>query len=335
MKLKFLGAAITLTLLGTAQAQTANVTLYGRLDTALESIRISGATSGAASRSINLVSNDGSRWGLRGSEDLGGGLSAIFRLEGGFASDTGAITQGGVLFGRRAWVGLNSAALGSVTVGRNTEPMDDNSYLFDPFQTAGNAAQYQVVAYPTRINNSLKYITPTLGGFIGSVIYGLHEQPSGSPKIGEYFGASADFFNGPIGASLSYGEDKNTATSKRQRTFAGLSYNFGVVKPMAYYFQNTETGKAKRSAWSVGAVVPMGAGEFRASYTDLKQATAKANSLGLGYWYNMSKRTALYGSLAINKNNASSTLLTITPSFVGVTAGEDLRGLSFGMRHNF
>ena len=121
MKKTLLAAALLAGFAGVAQAET-SVTLYGIIDTGLGYNKISGAgdaRNGSKFGMINGVQN-GSRWGLRGSEDLGDGLRAVFQLESGFDSGNGTSAQGGRLFGRQATVGLASDAWGQLDFGRQT-----------------------------------------------------------------------------------------------------------------------------------------------------------------------------------------------------------------------
>ena len=123
MNKKLVALAVSAVAAGAASAQTANVTLYGVLDTYLASERVSaqGTTPSVSVTVLNAGGLSGSRWGLRGSESLGGGMNAIFNLENGFDSSTGGLNQGGRLFGRRAFVGLNGG-FGQVQVGRDYSP---------------------------------------------------------------------------------------------------------------------------------------------------------------------------------------------------------------------
>ena len=170
-----------------AAAQTANVTLYGRVSTNIESVTFKGPTSSVR---LNSVENISSRFGFRGSESLGGGMNAIFQLESGFASDTGAGgTSGGVaqLFGREAWVGLNGG-FGEVKIGYGLTPFDDvlgwahhqgaNSWenrnngvsggagfaKQNLFNNYVNASGCTSSAFDARYGNSISYKTPTIAG---------------------------------------------------------------------------------------------------------------------------------------------------------------------------
>ena len=127
MKLKYPAIASAMLFAGVAHAQS-SVTLYGLVDTSV--VYVNNAKSPTTGQnSSQFLMNSGSlstsRWGLRGTEDLGGGLSAIFDLENGFNSTNGTFKNGGDLFGRQAWVGLASSQYGQITLGRQYDFLVD------------------------------------------------------------------------------------------------------------------------------------------------------------------------------------------------------------------
>ena len=148
-------AGVLISFAAAAQSNVgSNVTLYGIADAAVE---VSNAGKGTLTRVISggLM---GSRWGLRGSEDLGGGLKAVFRLEGGFNIDDGNLGQGGRLFGREATVGLSSATLGTVTLGRNPTPYYLSTVVLDAF----GYAQVGGFSAITRSGTTTQQVLPML-----------------------------------------------------------------------------------------------------------------------------------------------------------------------------
>ncbi|SAL67777.1 porin [Caballeronia humi] len=116
MKHRMMAATAVLALSGAAHAQS-SVTLYGILDTGIELVTHAGPTDDKVIRMPGITGSVPSRWGLRGTEDLGGGYAAIFTLENGFNTRSGDVNQGGRLFGRQAWVGVSSR-YGALTFGR-------------------------------------------------------------------------------------------------------------------------------------------------------------------------------------------------------------------------
>ena len=184
-----------------------NVTVFGVLDTYLE--RVDGTTrlqSGGVS---------GSRLGFRGSEDLGGGNRAIFMLESGINVDDGTSGQGGLLFGRQAWVGLATRA-GDVTLGRHYSPLFFTlvTYGLGGGMGWGNASNYFTDNSVLRVNNSVSYASPSYAGFKLRALAGLGEnatQPGAN--IGNIHSASLQYDGGPFSANAAVETRKTTAAN--------------------------------------------------------------------------------------------------------------------------
>ena len=328
-------AAAILAALSTSTSSAQSVTLYGRLDVAVEAIRFSGGPGG--SRTLKLLSNDGSRLGVRGSEDLGDGLRAIFNLESAVSPDTG--TSGAAFWGRQAWVGLSSATWGDVTLGRNYSPIDDYAWSFDAFKYGGNAATYQAQKYTARINNSIKYVSPKFGGAEVRLLVGAPERPDG---VGKTEAADISYFNGPFAGKASVQREKIAGTAPgtsatRTDSLFGLSYDAKIIKPSVAYFHRKDSNAEVYKTLFFGINVPVGDfGDLRANIGQITQGGVKARSYGLGSWYQMSKRTALYTAFARNTNDAGSNLSNfILPSYNGIGVGETANSLQAGIRHNF
>lgn len=244
MKKTLIAFAALSAIAGMAQAQS-TVTLYGLLDANIGSfktnIAVPGATGGTTFATGATIQNfrqskidagglNGSRWGMRIREDLGGGLAAIGNLESGVNLDTGSSGQGGVLFGRRANVGL-TGGFGTVTIGRNSSSYDDvaadnammGQSIFDPSQTnnapstlaasnllaPANAATFlgrntSWVGFNTRFNNSVKYISPNFAGFSGSLMYALGEDKTAANTSSKSVSANLKYANGPLLISGGY-----------------------------------------------------------------------------------------------------------------------------------
>lgn len=332
-------AAVAVSLLSTGAMAQSSVTLYGRLDVSVETIRFNGGPTGA-SKTLNLLSNDGSRLGFRGVEDLGGGMRAIFRLEGAFGPDTGG-PNGGFMFGRESVLGISSATAGELMLGRNYSPVDQDAWYFDAFQYGGNAASYLPQRYAARINNSLRYNSPKLGGFQISALYGLPENASGTPAIGRTVAANVSYFSGPLAAKASIQQQKIAAanpsnTNNRNDVLLGLSYNFDFAKISGAYNQRDDDNADVYRSVNLGVNVPVGVGNIRASYTRVTQSSMRSNLVGLGYWHPLSKRTSVYTSFARTTNGANSDLLNfVLPTYTSVSKGESVNAFQVGIRHNF
>jgi predicted porin len=331
MKKSLLALAVLGAFAGAASAQT-NVTIYGIADVGIQRAKTSGAATGNGT-TWGLESGiwSGSRLGFKGSEDLGGGMSAIFTLENGYLIDTGRIDQAGQLFGRQAWVGLNGG-FGAVKFGRQYTPMFQAIDSIDPFETglAGNALT-TFESFGLRMDNTINYSLPSnLGGFYGQIGYGLGEV-AGDNGANRQLGLSVGYANGPINAVVAYHDRNNvTDTGGDNATFLGATYDFGVAKIHAA-FQNGKldnpapAADRKNRSYMIGASAPVGAGRVLASFqrADDRDSDANIDAWALGYTYGLSKRTDLYTSLGQTK--------TEVPN----TADIDTDVFNVGIRHKF
>lgn len=328
MKKSLLALAVLAAIAGTASAQN-NVTIYGIVDVGLAH-EDNGTASVTRMDSGNVY---GSRLGFRGTEDLGGGMSALYTLEMGLNMDTGA--GQGPLFNRQALVGLKNSA-GTVTLGRQYTPMFRAQLAYDPFFTgfAGNAGRMMSNGSgPSgpRADNSIFYVTPNVNGIEGQLMYGLGEQAGDSAKLRE-IGAALGYARGPVGLKLAHhnAKDVTGAISAKNTNLSG-TYDFGVAKLHAAY-QINKTGSTLDTRDSlIGVSVPLGAGKLMASYIrkdDRIRANADASQAAIGYLYALSKRTDLYTSYShINNDSASSIRVP--------TAGNSDRLLNAGISHKF
>jgi predicted porin len=352
---KSLIALAVLASAGVASAQS-SVTLFGIVDATLA------YGHGSVSNKTQLTSSgyNSSRLGFRGTEDLGGGMSASFWLEAGLVNDdgqgaatnsnnqatgVGAAVAGrqGLTFNRRSTVSL-AGGWGEVRLGRDYTPQFWNLTVFDPFGTNGvgttqpnNSIITGVTA--VRASNSIGYFLPgNLGGFYGQAQVYLGENNSGTAtsKDGRGFGARVGFANGPFNVALALSRTKYAAGDVQQNNIGG-QWDFGMAKLLAEYEWDKNDGlAAKGKGGVIGALVPVGAGEVRASVSRYKTEVAGAdpitNKLALGYVHNLSKRTAVYTTIARvkNKNGASQALNGSVTTVNGSSSGFDL-----GVRHSF
>ncbi|CAE6786741.1 Outer membrane porin protein [Paraburkholderia domus] len=190
-----------------------NVLLYGIID---EGVQFNSNAGG--NRQYYLASGElnGSRWGLRGSEDLGSGLKALFVLENGFDVNTGKLGQGGLEFGRRAYVGLSSG-LGTVTLGRQYDSVVDFVGLLE----AGDQWAGYLGAHPAdndnfnntnRVNNAVKYTSRSLGGFTFGGMYSLGGI-AGDTTRNQIWSFGAGYANGPLVLGAAYLNVRNPNVS--------------------------------------------------------------------------------------------------------------------------
>lgn len=227
-------AAIAGSTFGTrvAQAQS-SVELYGSVDGGIGYLHNVAAPDGSAvSNQVRFTNGllHGNRWGLRGSEDLGGGLKAIFLLENGFDLGTGQLNQGGREFGRQAFTGLTSTTMGSLLLGRQYDPNVDlilpltaDAVYGKSFGTPGDIDNYDDTV---RVNNSIKYASPSYGGFTYEAMYGFGGV-AGSTGSGQTYGAGIAYERGPIAAAAAYYHaDGGNMTVNGVRTWTSSSDSF-------------------------------------------------------------------------------------------------------------
>jgi predicted porin len=217
--------AASLVLLGAAGAAHAqnSVTLYGAIDDSIQYIHNATPT---GSNQVGLFQGNlsGSRWGLKGSEDLGAGLKAVFQLENGFNPNTGKLGQGSREFGRQAFVGLSSNAYGTFTMGRQYDPLVDlvqgitaNNYFSSMFATAGDVDNND---NSSRTNNAVKYVSPVFGGVQVEAMYAFGGV-AGQTGSGQTWSAAASYNHGPLSLAGGYFVADNPSVNGAVRTTWG------------------------------------------------------------------------------------------------------------------
>jgi predicted porin len=347
-------AFLLLTAIGSTvpAAQAANVELYGRLEVAVDSVRYL-ATPTAAAKSAVALSTETSYWGMTGSEDLGAGAKAYFKLENGFNLDTGTAANATVLFNRESYVGLQNN-LGSLQLGSQYGPAFWITAKVDPFQRSTNGTIFNLMqqnggnkqrGYRLVQNNAIQYISPVVNGLKVRALVGLSEQTSEPKDVGAYKAANVEYSKGPIYVGLSLEDEKTasvpagSALTKRTYTL-GSTYDFGVVKLHGYLLRNTVENGKDADAYMAGVSYPIGAGTIRTSYSSYKTKDtvgAKASVISLGYTYALSKRTTLYTAYG-RLNNGSTANFAIWPStktFGAPANGQDINSVEVGIRHFF
>ncbi|CAD6560750.1 porin [Paraburkholderia sabiae] len=200
-----------------------SVTLYGIIDAGIDYVNNSGGHS--VVQAVSGV-NQGSRWGLRGAEDIGGGTKVTFQLENGFNVFNGKLGQGGLEFGRQAWVGLTNPKYGTFTVGRMYDPLVDVIQ-----QTTLNGQAGSFFSHPSdfdntdngfRINNAVKYVSPRWGGFAAEGMYAFGGV-AGHFGQNSSVGAGASYVYGPFYLGAAYFFAKNPATQFPDGNFQASS----------------------------------------------------------------------------------------------------------------
>ena len=321
---------------GLATAQS-NVTIFGVLDVGAQRL-----TNG--SKSLSMVSIDGmqtSRLGFRGTEDLGGGLSAGFHLEGAIGPDVGA----GGDWRRRATVSVSDKAAGEVRLGRDYTPTFWSISRFNAFGTNGvGAASNLVYGFDgisgtaktvVRSDNSVGYFLPgNLGG-----IYGQAMVAAGEGSTGKYVGARLGYAAGALDVAAAWSETSNTAANDKFKVGnLGASYKLDAFRLMGLYHVSKQTTR-EQSNWVLGGTYTQGAHVLRFSHVRSKNSDSAKGSdysgklLALGYVYNLSKRSSIYATTSRVQNSATGKFLI--PGGSAVLAGQSSTGTELGIYHSF
>lgn len=344
--------AIALAAASVAQAQstapsaaTSSVTLYGIVD-----MFVQYGKGDSTQLAVQSGGVSGSRIGFKGSEDLGGGLKAQFQLEAGILTDTGAQANASSFFSRQSWVGLSSDSWGALSVGRQTIPQYDILDAFDTFGTGvGSSASSSIVSTTSRANNSVKYRSPTLGGFSGVALVGMGETTPTATNSGDnanVYALGGTYSNGPFGAGLAINVFKRgtNALQDARYVLATASYDFGVAK-LSGAVQKVRNlsgvDTVDRTEAMVGVNVPVT--ERNTVSAAVGQVTTSANSAlnarqwSLGATHVLSKRTSFYGVLSHIGNGAATSYTTTAANGLGpiTSNGKDVSSLQVGVRHAF
>jgi predicted porin len=374
-------AAAVMATLGAAQAQTqqGNVNVFGIVDLGyLDSSPNSvpgRATTPGSTRGLEDGIQTPSRFGLYGTEALGGGLNAKFWLEGGFAADTGTSQQGGRLFGRQAWVALQGG-FGELRLGRQYGVgyeyfITGVSPFGTTFRDAGLGNVFSSASGRLILDNMVEYRTPNVSGFSGALGYSFNaaaaEVPGGSNNTSVLTGG-VQYRRGPAVAVVSYESVNcpgNTATivsntcnaqRKEDQTHlqVGGSFDFKVVKVYGAYAQEENqftlsaiTPSKDATVWMLGVSAPLFGGEALAAWQDRSDDAygADLNVWGIGYTYPLSNRTNLYAFYADTSADSTPRAQTTAGGAVtveGYTAAQinsywdrNRSQFGFGLRHRF
>jgi predicted porin len=346
-----LAGGVLLALPVAVNAQSA-ITLYGITDVGLEYASHVPAPSGGSDNAFRMQSGNlsGSRWGMRGQESLGSDTKAIFVIESGFNLNNGSLAQGGRLFGRKAYVGIESK-FGTLTLGRQNNLMYDLMYQFDAlsFNPSYSAQSYDP-ALIGRADNSARY-SVGLGGFTLAGLYSTGfdstipngSQVPGATKVGREFSFAALYSSGAFNSGVTYDQMQGTSIATQSvtqmRVVAGGSLSIQRIK----VFIGTRYLNVKNSAslpssslywtglsyqFSPPLVVSLGG-----YYERLRTSGRHAASGVVLADYFLSKTTDIYGEASYISNSAG--LAVGVRSQGDVNPGGNQTGVTLGIRHLF
>ncbi|MCW5635177.1 MAG: porin [Rubrivivax sp.] len=340
-----------------AGAQNA-VVLYGNVDAGVAVLR-NDAPGGGTLKALASGMNSASRWGMRGSEDLGGGLSAIFQIEAGIDLDVGAakpfagnpgtatptLPNGttGTGFNRRSYVGLESKSWGGLRLGRDYTAIYYSLVDADVMRLGMFGNLQQIIAPGggserfARASNAIFYNSPRVAGVVGRAFYSLGSEGSGGPgalpkDANRFFGVEADYASGSLFVTASYqqlafpvvaGAAFTGATADRKDALVAAKYSFGNYAVGTGYWK-MGSPQSVTDTW-LGASAAFGLNTFFVQVQRLRQdnpagEARRGTVLALAYTYTLSRRTALYASYGQTNNNATGAF-GVTSSDFALAAG--------------
>lgn len=316
MKKSLLALAVLGVFAGAASAQS-SVTIYGFVNLGV------GKPLGTDDKQV--LDGAGSRIGFRGVEDLGGGYAALFGMEHRFDPDTG--TQNNAT---RFWQGYSTVGLrgpfGTVNLGRQYTPtfsLIQNQ--IDPFggDNVGQLRQYGLQIGPAKIRvaDSVRYDFSANGfNFAASIAESGPTNAGGVPEDKPY-AVALNYAAGPLFVGAGY---ENPADADDNLWTVGARYNFGFATFSAGYSKGNTDADVSIKGWLVGGIVPIGAGDLKFGYAQNRANDLNRKKASVGYHYNLSKRTKVFGEFARIGGNGLS-----------ATERDERSGYTLGMQHNF
>jgi len=347
---------------GPAHAQS-SVVIYGRINTALEYANATTATDGTRLGGTGRLTNNRSVFGLRGQEDLGNGVKAIWQIESAVSVDNGT----GQIAARDTRVGLDTP-YGTLFMGNWDTPYTSATKLYDPYYPTtagymsimGNGAAattdnvQNTSSFDRRQQNSLHYQTPRWGGFGGAVAWGLPEEKTTDPLDPALYSFAGSYDNGPLNVALAYEihQHYHAAHQNDEGMKVGATYRLPATTVALVYERlhyRTATGDLMRNSWYLSLVQKAGTGSIKLGLTFAGNGSGDATeTVGffrsgpetgaaqatIGYDYPLSARTAVYAyySRIYNKRNAT---YDFAINGLGARAGADPQTFALALRHNF
>ncbi|HTJ91662.1 MAG TPA: porin [Pararobbsia sp.] len=343
MKKSLIALAALGTVASVAQAQS-SVTLYGLIDAGI--VYTNSNKTAAGGRSLiqeqdgSSAGLSGSRWGMRGSEDLGGGNRAIFVLENGFSYNNGALGQGGDMFGRQAFVGLSSNQFGTVTLGRQYDTGVDLIQPLAAYGTWGNmtahAGDIDNIGNLNRVNNTIKYVSPTYSGFKFTGMYSLGGVAGDTSRNG-LMSFGAQYANGPaiVAANYLFAKDPNYG-------FFAANPNAGTAAAPANNFGGSHTAYSGFSTAGSEQIIDV-AGNYAIGPATLGLVYSNIKFFDLGSFTDAKNPNAFHNGASATFNDIEASVkYTLTPAVVlgfsyNYTKGQSLttvKGIETGATYN-
>lgn len=344
MQKRIIALAIAGTLMAPAAiAQTPNpVTLYGLVFGTLEWVEAKGRTP-VASRT--RVEDNSSRFGIRGTEDLGGGLKAFFQLETGFRIDSNNTT----FAARNSAVGLQGG-FGSFLMGRWDSPYKVAGYPADPWNLLTLAGYWNTIQdggnFGRRPQNVVQYWTPTIAGFSARIAATANEGKTATANPRD-LSAMIGYSRGPLVLNIAWEEHQDqvgsttTAGAKEEGFMIVGAFTFGSLKIAAVGEEIKKTGRTKQKNWYVSAKQSFGSHALVGTLGNSKdgdlagRAQPETDTYSIAYEYRFTRRTSVHLMYAkVDNNDVGVRNFPLLP-VPNVGPGSDPHGFSFGILHTF
>lgn len=364
MQKKLIALALASAFAAPAFAATSNVDVYGQINMSVESVN------DGDDRWTRMVSNNNSFFGFKGSEDLGGGLSAVWQVEMNLNTDGNVgndWSDAGAIYGtRNTFVGLSSKSFGTVLAGVHDTPYKMATGPLDLFvgtlgdynAIMGSAAGNASATFDLRTANTIAYISPDFSGFNVKAAYVMgFEGNDGGDDTSHAYSLSGTYANGPLFVTAAYEKHSGVDWTVGCRHGAvclggsggydrdawkiGASYKFGDLKVGAMYENMDDNAdNIGHYSWMLNAAYTMGAMTFKAEYIKASETDGGndngASMYAIGMDYAMSKRTTIQLTYArLDNDDNGGWDLGQGPRVTNDSAGDTVSGFSVGVRHSF
>jgi len=324
---------IALAAVAAVSASYAQVTLYGKVDMGVAATNVSG---GVSTTQVNSGNFNGSRFGLKGSDDLGAGMSMSFQMEAGLNADKGSSGQGGLLFGRQIYISLNTPS-GNLSAGRQYTPGDSAMCGVDLSGCAGAAGGAMYATYlsnaatgdgfgASRQDNSVAYTLPGgLGGLMGQIM--LAPDESGATAANDFKGVWLGYVAGPFAIHAAVEQSTAIGGNMQRSTFIGTTYDARVAKVSLSTNLGNNAALTDDVGYAIQLSMPLGPINAIAAFaTETSTAALAATSAKTAAWsiqgvYPLSKKSRAYAGFT-SKNDtaaaANSPVITSTNLAIGM-----------------
>ncbi|HEX7748431.1 MAG TPA: porin [Bordetella sp.] len=332
---------------GAAQAET-QVTLYGILDSGIQYTNVKASPAGGTSTNYSAVGlangvQSGNRWGMKGTEDIGGGTSVVFQLESGFNLDQGTSNQGSRLFGRRAFLGMQNASWGMFRVGRGPTiatdmfqgaPSDPMGYAFGPLNFGTVATSVNTY----RTDNEIGYMSPVFAGFQVGAGYSFNVDKAngyssattmgggaGGTARTPGFDLTATYTNGPLFAGVTYGQTNVLTQGAVRQMVLDASYDFQVVRVFGAYVRgwNGLVGAGSYGATDGASV----ASTILTPSQNVYYQGMKQNAFMLGVSAPIGAATSVFATFQHQTLGGANKTNSVGSSYVGAGAAQNTFGV--------